>query len=155
MIFDIGGLNDPPSAEMRTLYFVVHNRRRNKGVAHAQIKDRKSESRGKTIMKNRILAIIISMLAWAVFIQNSLYAKVFNLDLRQPKASCTKRLLAAASSVSNDGVVRSFYLDVGAANVGNIVTGDELIFTLFDDVTMSLTLCRQQRSSPMERKSRW
>ena len=87
---------------------------------------------------------IIVITGLAAFIS---FGKSYSLDLRNPvKNGARTRLLAAAPSKDSDGVLRSFSLDAGAADIGEIVTGDELIFTLFDDVTITLTLGKQMPS---------
>ena len=80
----------------------------------------------------------------------TVWGKSFSLDLRPNPAKAggnraARDQLAAAVA---DGVVRSFNLDAGAADVGAVALGDVLAFTLFDDVTLSLTL-KEKMLSPL------
>ena len=82
------------------------------------------------------VAVVLTSLA-------SAWGRQVSLDLRdpgttaKPVAASHGRLLASAAA---DGVLRSFDLDAGVADVGEVAVGDELTFTLFDDVTLTLTL---------------
>ena len=76
------------------------------------------------------------------------WAKSFSLDLRKNQITDKRRLLSATPKVAGDGVLRSFDLDAGAADVGEVAVGDRLAFTLFDDVTIELEL-KEQMQSPL------
>ena len=69
-----------------------------------------------------------------------------SLDLRPRNAP---RRMSASALSGQDGVTRSFRLDAGAADVGEVTVGDQLTFTLFNDVTLSLTL-NEKAQSPFE-----
>ena len=76
------------------------------------------------------------------------YGKTFSIDLRNPEqGAASSRLIAASPSNGRDGVLRSFDLDAGSADVGEVAIGDELLFTLFDDVAIALTLCEKAPST--------
>lgn len=68
------------------------------------------------------------------------------LDLRQTAhKGAAARLLAATPR--EDGEIRAVNLDAGVADVGEVAVGDELTFTLFDDVTLKLKLKEKSRCS--------
>lgn len=77
------------------------------------------------------------------------HGNTFSLDLRIPRhvGGAVGRLMSAAPA-QTDGVLRAFDLDAGVADVGEIAVGDELTFTLFDDVTLTLTL-KEKMPSPL------
>ena len=84
-----------------------------------------------------IVAVALSLLAGVA------WGKSFSLDLRN--AGTSTRAVAAnhsgpAMTFATDGILRSFNLDAGVADVGEVAVGDELTFTLFDDVALTLTL---------------
>ena len=54
----------------------------------------------------------------------------------------------SAAPPKDDGALRSFDLDAGVADVGEIAVGDELAFTLFDDVAITLEL-KEKMPSPL------
>ena len=73
----------------------------------------------------------------------------FSIDLRQPAAKNGVRAMTqrrAAPSAADSGFLRRVNLDAGSADVGRVAVGDELSFTLFDDVTITLTLAKQMPS---------
>ena len=78
------------------------------------------------------------------------WGKSHSIDLRQPLAKTGGRaaLMAAPASApdAEAGMLRTTDLDVGAADVGEVAVGDELVFTLFDDVRIALSLKRQMPS---------
>lgn len=76
------------------------------------------------------------------------HAKSFSLDLRKPRQGGSRPRLAASASSRDEGTLRSFDLDAGAADVGAVEVGDELSFTLFDDVTITLVL-KERMPSPL------
>ncbi len=76
------------------------------------------------------------------------YGRTFSLDLREPGKGGARPRLTASLLAQNDGTLRSFDLDVGVADVGDVMVGDELTFALFDDVTLKLTL-KEQMQSPL------
>ena len=76
------------------------------------------------------------------------YGKAFSLDLRGSRQNGARLRLAAAAPTQSEDALRSFDLDAGAANVGEVAVGDELTFTLFDDVTLKLTL-KKKMPSPL------
>ena len=80
--------------------------------------------------------------------------KSHSIDLRQSMARPKTNIkmmataLAASSPEAGEGVLRTTDLDVGAADVGEVAVGDELVFTLFDDVRITLSL-KKQMPSPL------
>ena len=78
------------------------------------------------------------------------WGKTFELDLRQAAedgAKAGSRLRSAASpSDDRDGKVRSYNLDAGAAEIGEVAVGDKISLSLFDDVVLTLTLSKQMPS---------
>ena len=84
-----------------------------------------------------VMTFVVFSTAWGrtVSVDLRTMAKVGGVKVRRP--------LGAAPA---DGTLRSFNLDVGAADVGEVAKGDEIIFTLFDDVTITLTLGEQMPS---------
>ena len=77
--------------------------------------------------------------------------KSHSIDLRQPlaKTGGHAALMAAPASApdAEEGMLRTADLDVGAADVvGEVAVGDELVFTLFDDVRITLSLTKQMPS---------
>ena len=70
----------------------------------------------------------------------SAWGRSFTLDLRSRNVAEGERRLASSGNVCPDGALRSFDLDAGVADVGDVAVGDELKFTLFDDVTLTLVL---------------
>ena len=89
--------------------------------------------------------IAIALATGAMF---GVYGKNFSLDLRSPNIGGTKRLLASTGTPKADGMLRTFVLEAGMADVGEVTVGDILTFTLFDDVTVSLTL-KEKMPSPL------
>ena len=95
-------------------------------------------------MKRRFASVshvlcILSLL----FGVESAFAKHVSLDLRPTGAA---RRLKAALPAGGSGTLRSFNLDAGSADAGAVAVGDELTFTLFDDVSLKLTLKERMRS---------
>ena len=87
-----------------------------------------------------IVAVALSLLAGVA------WGKSFSLDLRN--AGTSTRAVAAnhsgpAMTFATDGILRSFNLDAGVADVGEVAVGDELTFTLFDSQcrVLSAALC--------------
>ena len=80
------------------------------------------------------------------------WGKSFSIDLRLPTAKSgirTKTQLRAAPAVADDsGCLRRVNLGAGSAEVGQVAVGDELVFTLFDDVSITLAL-KKQMPSPL------
>ena len=89
--------------------------------------------------------IILAMAAGAML---GAYGKTFSLDLRAPAKGGAKPRLMASAQPHDDGTLRSFNLDAGVADVGEVAVGDELTFTLFDDVALALTL-KEKMPSPL------
>lgn len=73
------------------------------------------------------------------------FGRTIPFDLRPPPA--TRRAMSAPPS-TRDGAARSVQLDAGFATPGELTAGDKLVFTLFDDVTVALTL-KQKMPSPL------
>ena len=97
-------------------------------------------------------AVAACVVAFAVsFLSCTCWGKSFSLDLRNQNTAA-KSYAANHSGPSvtfeTDGVLRTFDLDAGVADVGEVAVGDELTFTLFDDVTITLTL-KTKASSPL------
>ena len=67
------------------------------------------------------------------------WGRSVTLDLRSPVSPRAAARLMSASS-DDFGTLRHVDLDVGAAEVGDVDVGDELEFTLFDDVRITLLL---------------
>ena len=67
------------------------------------------------------------------------WGRSVTLDLRSPVSPRAAARLMSASS-DDFGTLRHVDLDVGAAEVGDVDVGDELEFTLFDDVKITLRL---------------
>ena len=89
----------------------------------------------------RSLSILTCVLTLASV--ECVWGRTVSLDLRQigtVKQSGRRLLTASPSAVAQDGVLRTFDLNAGAADVGEVALGDELTFTLFDDVAITLTL---------------
>ena len=88
----------------------------------------------------KIMPVAIAMAAYfAVF---SAWGKSFSLDLRRPAAKPVPTLKAASEAIDPDSI-RRVDLDAGSADVGAVAVGDELVLTLFDDVSITLTLKKQ------------
>ena len=88
----------------------------------------------------KIMPVAIAMAAYfAVF---SAWGKSFSLDLRRPAAKPVPTLKAASEAIDPDSI-RRVDLDAGSADVGAVAVGDELVLTLFDDVSIMLTLKKQ------------
>ena len=98
--------------------------------------------------RKNIIATMVATLTSAMVSSTSFEAwgRSVALDLRKPMAESvapSRAMNAAVYGEVDNGVLRSFDLDAGAADVGEVATGDELAFTLFDDVTVTLTLGEQ------------
>ena len=89
--------------------------------------------------------IILAMAAGAML---GAYGKTFSLDLRSAGNGGARPRLAATAQPRDDGTLRAFDLDAGVADVGAVAVGDELTFTLFDDVALTLTL-KEKMPSPL------
>ena len=80
-------------------------------------------------------------LAMALFVgAESVLARSVSLDLRNKAPAGAKMRLASVATSGTDGTLRSFNLDAGVADVGEVAVGDRLAFTLFDDVAVTVTL---------------
>ena len=88
------------------------------------------------------------ILAAAAGVMFGAYGKTFSLDLRSAGNGGERPRLAAAAQPRGDGTLRAFDLDAGVADVGAVAFGDELTFTLFDDVALTLTL-KEKMPSPL------
>ena len=99
-------------------------------------------------MTRRMIVVTNKLLAMALAASAMLGAcgKSFSLDLRSPGQGGA-RLMSAAPS-QDEGTLRSFDLDAGVADVGEVAVGDALTFTLFDDVTLALVL-KEKMPSPL------
>ena len=78
----------------------------------------------------------------------SAFGRSFSLDLRGRRAAGGRPRLAAPGAVCADGALRSFDLNAGVADVGEVAVGDELKLTLFDDVTVTLALKEKTPTMP-------
>ena len=80
------------------------------------------------------------------------WGKSFSIDLRQPTARGGGRLRAQfrapPAAADESGCLRRVNLDARSADVGQVTVGDELVFTLFNDVSVTLTL-KEQEPSPL------
>ena len=79
------------------------------------------------------------------FAAMAVWGKSFSVDLRPSVAKKgfrvqTRAKLASVASNMVDDALRRVNLDAGVADVGAVAVGDELAFTLFDDVSITLTL---------------
>ena len=88
----------------------------------------------------KIMPVAIAMAAY--FVVFSAWGKSFSLDLRRPAAKPVLALKAASEATDPDSI-RRVDLDAGSADVGEVSVGDELALTLFDDVSITLTLKKQ------------
>ena len=80
------------------------------------------------------------------------FCRSLSIDLRKPAPKGVVRAMAqrhvASAAVEDSGFIRKVNLDAGVADVGTVAVGDELALTLFEDVSVTLTL-KQQMPSPM------
>ena len=94
----------------------------------------------------------LMMLAVASVAAVTVFGKSFTLDLRTSttgKQGHARLKLTSTAAVNGEhDAVRVTNLDAGAADVGEVAVGDVLTFTLFDDVTLTLTL-KEQMQSPL------
>ena len=77
------------------------------------------------------------------------WGRSFPIDLRQTATRNGVRAVAqrrSSPSATDSGFLRCVNLDAGSADVGQVAVGDELSFTLFDDVSITLTLTKQMQS---------
>ncbi len=90
----------------------------------------------KQMMRMKTVLFMLTSLLMTIC---PVFGKSFTLDLRQTAhKGAAARLLAATPR--EDGEIRAVNLDAGVADVGEVAVGDELTFTLFDDVTLKLKL---------------
>ena len=89
-------------------------------------------------------AVVASALAFAGVAS----ARTVALDLRAASAPTRGRAALQAPAPSADGVLRRTRLGAGATGVGAVSTGDEISCTLFDDVSMTLSL-RERVDCPL------
>ena len=98
----------------------------------------------KLFMRFALLACCLSVV--------SVWGKSFSIDLRTPTAKTAKQIRAKSNVIAlpqgADGTLRKVNLAARAADVGVVAVGDELTFTLFDDVAITLTL-KKQMPSPL------
>ena len=98
----------------------------------------------KLFMRFALLACCLSVV--------SVWGKSFSIDLRTPTAKTAKQIRAKSNVIAlpqgADGTLRKVNLAARAADVGVVAVGDELTFTLFDDVTITLTL-KKKMPSPL------
>jgi len=92
-------------------------------------------TRKVSVMTKKLMAMALA--AGALF---GAYGKSFSLDLREPGQGGARAKLLAPASARDEGTLRAFDLDAGVADVGTVALGDTLTFSLFDDVTLTLTL---------------
>ena len=97
---------------------------------------------------NRYLCLTLLMLAAA-----SAVASEITLDLR-PRAVRTRGVAALRATQTEEeaGTLRQTVLDAGAASTGSLAVGDVLRLSVYDDVTLSLTLVAQEEA-PLARAS--
>lgn len=92
---------------------------------------------------------VIAFFACCAFVASSdLMAKTFQIDLTSAAAREPEAGTLLSADPLPEGVVRRFNLAAGVADVGIISCGDELQFSLFDDVTLTLTL-KEKTPSPL------
>ena len=97
---------------------------------------------------NRYLCLALLMLAAA-----SAVASEITLDLR-PTAVWTRGVAAPRATQTEEeaGTLRQTVLDAGAASTGSLAVGDVLRLSVYDDVTLSLTLVAREEA-PLARAS--
>ena len=97
---------------------------------------------------NRYPCLALLMLAAA-----SVVASEITLDLR-PRAVWTRGVAALRATQTEEeaGTLRQTVLDAGAASTGSLAVGDVLRLSVYDDVTLSLTLVAQEEA-PLARAS--
>ena len=92
---------------------------------------------------------LIVALMMGCLVASESWGKSFSVDLHRPAAKALTQTVAKLKSVSGDSeFLRKVNLDAGSANVGKVAVGDEISFTLFDDVRVALTL-KTQMPSPL------
>ena len=97
---------------------------------------------------NRYLCLALLMLAAA-----SAVASEITLDLR-PRAVRTRGVAALRATQTEEeaGTLRQTVLDAGVASTGSLAVGDVLRLSVYDDVTLSLTLVAREEA-PLARAS--
>ena len=91
----------------------------------------------KFVRMGKIVPVGVVMAAYfAVF---SAWGKSLSLDLRLPAANSASVLKSASAAIDPDSI-RRVDLEAGSADVGAVLAGDELALTLFDDVSITLTV---------------
>ena len=97
---------------------------------------------------NRYLCLALLALAAA-----SAVASEITLDLR-PRAVWTRGVAALRATQTEEeaGTLRQTVLDAGAASTGSLAVGDVLRLSVYDDVTLSLTLVAREEA-PLARAS--
>ena len=97
---------------------------------------------------NRYLCLALLALAAA-----SAVASEITLDLR-PRAVRTRGVVALRATQTEEeaGTLRQTVLDAGAASTGSLAVGDVLRLSVYDDVTLSLTLVAREEA-PLARAS--
>lgn len=97
---------------------------------------------------NRYLCLTLLMFAAA-----SAVASEITLDLR-PRAVRTRGVAALRATQTEEeaGTLRQTVLDAGAASTGSLAVGDVLRLSVYDDVTLSLTLVAREEA-PLARAS--
>ena len=81
------------------------------------------------------------------------WGRSFSVDLRAPALMadtqiCVKAKRVASLHGNEDGLIRKVSLGARSADVGDVAIGDELMFTLFDDVAVTLAL-KKKMPSPL------
>ena len=89
-------------------------------------------------------AAFVFLIATALFAATEVSARTVSFDLRLPTPA--RRVMSVSPTVAQDGIVRSVRLDAGVAMPGELFVGDELIFSLFNDVTVNLTLKKKMQA---------
>ena len=101
---------------------------------------------GNFLSKLNKAAMSVFFIASVLAGTENVCGRTLSFDLRPPVAA--RRMVSAAPS-SQGSVLRSVRLGAGvAAAEGEIGIGDELVFALFDDVTITLTL-KEKMQSPL------
>ena len=92
--------------------------------------------------------LIVALMMGSLVASES-WGKSFSVDLRRPAPKAVTQAVTKLRSVSGDSeFLRKANLDAGSADVGKVAVGDEISFTLFDDVFVTLTL-KTQMPSPL------
>ena len=94
----------------------------------------------KFVRMGKIVPVGVVMAAY--FAGFSAWGKSLSLDLRLPAANSASVLKSASAAIDPDSI-RRVDLEAGSADVGAVAVGDSLSLTLFDDVSVTVTLTKK------------